>query len=237
MKHLALIVCLTSAPAFAQGTYVGASLTGDVLRSSGSESTGVPEMSQGGEALGFALRVGTPLGSIWGVEAEFSRPAEIDSEWTPRVVPLGQGIQWSSVGGLSPLGGVSVSAIEAQIFSPITYTIQSRQRNTTLSTGVWARQDLSSRISMAYSGGISFNRTEVETEFTFQSIRAPIPGLTIPVRQPAVTKTTSYGARPFVGIETRIAMTEHLYLAPAVRLHGLAGAWLVRPSVGLVWGF
>ncbi len=226
-----LLVLASAAPALAQRAYVGASLTGDLTRYSGSESEGVPDMSRGGEALGFALRVGTPLGSMWGVEAEFARPAEIETEWSPQIIPLDQPslVSGSLTGGI--IGGPLLGATETLILPPFsTYRIQTRQRNSTLSAGLWVRQYLSARVSMVYLGGVGFERTELETEVTYQPFISSR-------RSPVLTSSTLYGVRPFVGVESRIAMTDHLQLVPGVRLHGLEGGWLVRPSVGLAWAF
>jgi hypothetical protein len=46
-----------------------------------------------------------------------------------------------------------------------------------------------------------------------------------------------YGVRPFVGVESSMTLTERFYVLPGVRLHGLNGAWLIRPSVGVGWNF
>jgi len=239
-----LVACLlwlaSALPARAQGAYVGASLTGDLTRYSGSQSEGVPDMSRGGEAIGFALRVGTPLGSMWGVEAEFARPAEIETEWTPGFVPLSQtsGV-WSSIGDY-PVSGVypvDFDIITRQIYSPAIYRVQTRQRNTTLSTGLWARQDLSARVSLTYLGGAGFGRTETETEYHVQAFSGYRFDASSLLRAPSSIRTIAYGVRPFVGIESRIAMTDHLQLVPGMRLHALEGGWLLRPSVGLAWAF
>src|SRR5688500_5865962 len=87
---LTLAVISAAMPAFAQSTYVSASVTGDIVRFSGSEVAGINGTPGSGEAIGFALRVGTPLGTAWGVEAEFARPSEITTESRPDVIPLGQ---------------------------------------------------------------------------------------------------------------------------------------------------
>src|SRR5688572_31454070 len=42
----------------------------------------------GGEAIGFALRAGTRLGAVWGVEVEFARPSSIEDDNERGVVPL-----------------------------------------------------------------------------------------------------------------------------------------------------
>lgn len=66
--------------AFAQGACVSAAVMADVVRSTHSDSPALPDSEGGGEAIGFVLRAGTPLGAIWGIEVEFARPGGIDRE-------------------------------------------------------------------------------------------------------------------------------------------------------------
>src|SRR5215510_15239726 len=87
-KMLALLATLAAAQsAYAQGAYVSASLTGDVVRQNRVESAGFNQPT-GGEAIGFALRVGSEIGTRWGVELEYARPQEIENEFSPGIVPL-----------------------------------------------------------------------------------------------------------------------------------------------------
>ena len=250
MKRLALLFLACGGlhvPAYAQDTYVGASLTADVVRFSGPDDARPPELS-GGEAIGFALRLGTRVGTAWGVEAEFSRPAEIRHEGDLGVVPL------PGVGEFTftaPDGTVTVVP-DSLILPPRSYRVRTAYRDVTLSAGIWARQDLSTRFALVYTGGIGFHRTEREAEFRFDPIRfsdslftsGVIGGIPIIPRAPinfgpAVYEavSTQYTARPFAGVEARISMTERIDLVPGIRLHGLAGGLLVRPSVGLNWEF
>ena len=60
---MTLFLVLAPGSVFAQSTYVGAALVGDVLRSTHTEFAGGRDDSTDGEAIGFALRVGTPLGT------------------------------------------------------------------------------------------------------------------------------------------------------------------------------
>jgi hypothetical protein len=217
-----LVALGCAAPAGAQGTYVGAALTADIVRFSHSETRGTNEQ-RGGEAIGFALRVGTPLGSIWGVEAEFVYPSSIENESSPDVFPL---FPLPTVG---PIG----TSIESVIYPPISYQVRTAWRTSTLSTGVWARQGISERVALVYSGGAAFIRTRSDFEFIYTPPRQlgfiALPSTSI--------ETVHYSVRPFVGIGARIGMTEHLELVPAVRLQGLDGGMLVRPSIGLAWAF
>jgi hypothetical protein len=228
---LCLVVALVALgvwPASAQSTYVSAAIAGDVLRSTHSETVLGSDISRGGEAFGFALRVGTPLGSRWGVELEFARGGEIETDFTASI-PLASrvdAITWSSLVPGSPM---------TQLLSrPVSYSLRSAQRHNTLSTTVWMNQELSQRVSLVYLAGMGFYRSTSESEARFGILP---PELSIPGLLPTLLKTVSYGVRPLVGFEARIDLTEHVELVPGVRLHGLDNAWLVRPAVGLAWNF
>jgi hypothetical protein len=228
----ALLSTLGAAPLFAQSTYVGAAVVGDVLRSTHSESSLGRDVPAGGEAIGFALRVGTPLGSRWGVELEFTRPGEIETDFGG-AIPLVSSIESFAVTASTRApGGITLP----QLFpSPLPYRLQTTQRHSTLSTTVWFNQSLSPRISLVYLAGMGFNRTTYESASRFEILPA---GITLPAGFPTtVTKTVTYGVRPLAGFEARIGLTDHVDLVPGVRLQGLESAWLLRPAVGLAWEF
>ena len=233
---VALLLALAPASLFAQSTYVGASLVGDVLRSTHTESTVGPDNSTDGEAIGFALRVGTPLGSRWGIELEFTRPGGIESEFSGSI-PLASGIDALALTQISRVVPPGITL--PQIFPPIIpYTVRSTQRHSTLSTSDWFNQSLSPRISLVYLAGIGFYRATYESDSSFQIFPALPTISTVPTGFPSLTtKTVNYGVRPLVGFEARIKLTEHADLVPGIRLHGLENAWLLRPAVGLAWNF
>lgn len=226
---LMLAACVHQASA--QDTYVSASLTGDIVRFSASESVGVVDVTDGGEALGFALRVGTRLGPAWGVEAELARAGEIEHDAATGRFPV-------------PLDRISIAAPfpEPLIFPPIAYRVRTSYRNTMFSAAVWARQDFSVRVALVYTGGVGFHRSQREVEITVDRVGS-VPGLpgapelAILLPSPSVTKTTVYSARPFAGIEARVGMSDRLELVPGIRLHALEGGVLLRPSIGLGWVF
>ena len=230
-SHLCSVVVLVALgvwPVSAQSTYVSAAIVGDVLRGTHAETALGPDISQGGEAVGFALRVGTPLGSRWGVELEFTRGGEIDFDFSG-AIPLASrvdAITWSSLVPGSPM---------PQLLSrPVSLSLRSARRHNTLSTTVWMNQELSQRVSLVYLAGMGFYRNTFESEARFGILP---PELSIPGLFPTLSKTVSYGVRPLVGFEVRIDLTDHVELVPGVRLHGLDNAWLVRPAVGLAWKF
>jgi hypothetical protein len=224
-----LLASAMAAPVCAQGGYIGAFLVADVARFDQYDRTGRDD-SGSGEALGCALRLGTALSSRWGVELEFVRPGEITSEVVPEFLPL---LTPQPPITLSPsVPGLPTVPPESVIFPSYSYRFRTRQRNATLSTALWVRQEISPRFSLAYVGGVAFGRTSREVEVTFEPIRAiifPIP--------PSVSETTTYDVGPMVGVEGRIRMGGHVDLVPGLRLHGIEGGWLIRPALGLAWAF
>jgi hypothetical protein len=234
-----LAILAMATPAAAQGTYVSASLVGDIARFSHAETDGGADFSGSGEALGFALRLGTPIGSTWGVEAEFARPAEITQEGQPLFLPLASsGFSWSSstiVPGAT--GPTLLSPID--IF-PFGYTVRTSHRTTTFSTSAWVRQTFTNRIALVYLGGMAFVRTTQRTEASFLPRLTPFPelGLLPTILPPrSTTEFVDYGVRPLAGVDARIGLAEHVELVPSVRLTGLQNGWLIRPSIGLGWTF
>jgi hypothetical protein len=232
-----LLAVLSAGPAFGQSPYVGAALVGDVLRSTHSETTVGRDVPAGGESIGFALRAGVPLGSSWGVELEFTRPGEIETDFGGTPIPLAsraETLTWSS--GLP----ANVTQLLPQIFpQPVFYRLRSTQRHSTLSTTAWLKQDVSQRIALVYLAGMGFYRATYESESRFEILPAGIlpPGITAPLIFPTATKTVSYGVRPLAGFEAHIGLTDQVAIVPGIRLHGLENAWLVRPAIGIEFQF
>jgi hypothetical protein len=232
---------LTAAPVVAQGTYASAHLTGDLVRLDRVDIGGQSTASAGGEALGFALRLGTPIGRMWGAELDLTRPAVIETESTPDFLPLTAGaiglISTTGSGTAAPgtaVPGVVGGQLPIGPIVPSSYRIHSESRYTTLSTSVWAAQELSSRVSLVYLGGVGFHRSTFVTELTFER-RGLLPGLILPPT--TRSETLVHSVRPLAGFEARIGLTDHVQLVPGVRMHGIEGGWLIRPSVGLGWKF
>ena len=224
-----LLFGVLAPPAFAQGAYVGAFLVGEIVRldqyDSRAEDTG------NGESFGFALRLGSPIGAKWGVELEFVRPGEITSDQVPQIFPaIYELTAVQSIPGLPNQG-----RYDPLIFPPISYEFRSTQRRSTLSTSLWVRQEISSRVSMVYLGGVAFGRTSNEVEITYSFGRSTI--LPIPSIAPLVNESITYDVQPMVGVEGRIRMGGKVDLVPGLRLHGAQGGWLIRPAVGLSWNF
>jgi len=236
-RVLVLVVVLISLGAgrsAAQSAYVSGALVGDVLLSTHSETSLGGDIPSGGEAIGFALRVGTRLGSRWGVELEFTRAGEIETTFDGPI-PLasrdGTTVSWTS----TVPGALPNIDLLALLQRPVSYSLRTSQRHSTLSPTVWMNQELSRRVSLVYLAGMGFQRSTYESESRFDILLPP--GISIPSIMPASTKTVTYGVRPLAGIEARIALTEHADLVPGLRLHGLDNGWLLRPAVGLSWKF
>lgn len=212
LRGLVIVFFMGAGTAFAQSSpYVGASVVGDILRLSRTESV-ITESPDGGEAIGFAIRVGTPLGAAWGIEAEFARAAEIEEETSTLSLPI-----ITSPTILPPPGGFP------------TFSFTSTARNTTVSTSAWIRHDFAARSTLVYLAGLGFNRLERESGFDPRILQLTI--------LPYETRTIAYGVRPFVGLEARLALGERAQLVPGLRFHGIDGGWLLRPGIGLNWQF
>jgi hypothetical protein len=228
-----LLFGVLAPPAFAQGAYVGAFLVGEIVRLDQYDSRA--EDSGNGESFGFALRLGSPIGAKWGVELEFVRPGEITSDQVPQILPaIYQLTAVPSIPGLPNQGNY-----DPLIFPPISYEFRSTQRRSTLSTSLWVRQEISSRVSMVYLGGVAFGRTSNEVEITYTLGRSTILPtiLPLPPIPPLINESISYDVQPMVGVEGRIRLAGKVDLVPGLRLHGAQGGWLIRPAVGLSWNF
>jgi hypothetical protein len=224
-----LLFGVLAPPAFAQGAYVGAFLVGEIVRLDQYDSRA--EDSGNGESFGFALRLGSPIGAKWGVELEFVRPGEITSDQIPQIFPaIYELTAVPSIPGLPNQG-----QYDPLIFPPISYEFRSTQRRSTLSTSLWVRQEISSRVSMVYLGGVAFGRTSNEVEITYTFPRQTI--FPIPSIPPLINESIIYDVQPMVGVEGRIRMGGKVDLVPGLRLHGAQGGWLIRPAVGLSWNF
>jgi hypothetical protein len=222
-----LVVTMVAAPAFAQGSYIGAFLVADVVRLDKYDSTAGDNGN--GEALGFALRLGTPIRARWGVELEFVRPGEITTD-QPQILPLPAYYTITAERAVPGLPNVSPDA--SLVLPSYSFRFRSTQRRSTLSTALWVQQEISRRFSLAYVGGLAFGRTDAEVEVDYLPIRPTI--LPIPRSR---SESISYDIGPTVGVEGRIGMADQLDLVPSLRLHGFQGGWLIRPSLGLAWNF
>ena len=212
-----LLVVLTVATAHAQSPYVGGSLVGDVVRLSGSSDFG---STGSGEALGGALRVGTPLGERWGVDLEFARTGEIEAQPDIRILA-----------DAFPTIGPGVLIFPQP-------EISTRRQASTLTTMLWWQHDLGERFDLVYLGGAAFTRSDSQLtiEFPIIPLPSPIGGVPLPSRV-LDQESVSYSTGVAVGLDGRIWMTERLRLVPGLRLLTIPGGWVVRPAVGIQWVF
>jgi hypothetical protein len=223
---LLLVSVMMVAPAWAQSeTGVSAALVGDIIRHSGSRDV-FGAGSRDGEELGFSLRLDRALGTRWGVELEYVRGGEIESESSlfPALA--------TELGALTSLTSSSFSFVSSSsLILPRQSRSTVRDRLSTVSSLAWYRQAVGGRTSLVYSAGVAFGIAESEVTYSF--IGLPTQN-TIP---PTTSKYTSYSVNPIVGVDARISMTEHAALVPGLRVVGGNGAIIIRPSVGLRWQF
>jgi hypothetical protein len=219
------VLTLSAVPALAQGAYVSASVAGDLARYSNSTVDGLSAgQNSGSESIGFALRVGVPLGSAWGVEAEFVVAGEVESSLSPSLAALSYP-QLAFIPDLSLPYGIDIT--------------QTDQRSA-FSSLAWARQQLTGRSSLVYLGGVSFGRTATTTNIDYNFIQLPaIPGLSRPTILPPSQRFAGvfYDVHPVVGVEARIGLTDRIELVPGVRLTAVSSGLVIRPAVGLGWVF
>jgi hypothetical protein len=217
--------------AYAQSTYVGASVLADIARFN---SYGGDSETAGGEAFGGALRVGTAITDRWGLDLEFTRPGEIEQRNSfDYAVGLPLGIVGGTISSALPPGGMPIDI--GRISMPIPFSSTTTRRSTSLAVMPYVRQAIGSRADIVYLGGLAFLRTT--SRMSFGGGIRPLLGGVSRYEQTSVT----YGSAPAVGLDVRVMMTDSVRLVPGVRLlsvddNGQRG-WLARPSIGLQWAF
>jgi hypothetical protein len=173
------------------------------------------ETSADDAALGFNVRIGRELGERWGVELEFARTGEFESQ--------------ASIA----LPAVLRETLDLRVpFYGFDYKAERTQ--TMIAALAWVRQDLGERVELGYLGGISFNRVETEQEYTGPRILI-YPPISVPGYE-----SIDYGIGPEVGVEVAVkfgsaAVTSGIRLQSAIG--GTRGGWLIRPNVGMRWRF
>jgi hypothetical protein len=212
-----LLAVFAATTAAAQSPYVGGGIVVDIVRVSGSRDFGA---SGDGETVGGALRVGTSLGNRWGVDLEFARTGEIESQPDFRILA-------DAFPGISP--GLTIFPQPE---------ISTRRQSSVVTTTLWWRQELGERFDLVYLGGAAFTRAETQLRIDIPAFPIPLPigGVISPV-QLIEQEAVSYGTGVAVGLDGRIWMTEHLRLVPGLRLLTIPGGWVVRPAVGIHWVF
>ena len=235
---LALVALLSATAANAQAPYIGASANADVVRFSGAADE-LFDFNGNGEAFGWSVRAGVPLGERWGIDAEFVRGGKVTSDASfPIDIRPELPFPPSTVTGIpGNLGMLS--------FFPSSIDFSRRERFDTLSTTAWFRHDLTSRFALVYLGGLAFVRAEREVSLpSFSFVCAGglgIPNVCDDTIEPTIDRGVSYSAAPTVGIEAKIGITDRFSVVPGVRLlmvdpDGRRGL-MTRPSVGVQWKF
>jgi hypothetical protein len=234
-RLLVVIGVLCATPAFAQ-TYVAAVVGADLTKSYQSTTNGTTFPDGDGEVMSWGLRVGTALGSRWGVELEFNRPDELEMQNGPVIYaqPLSaaSAISWTSTaaGGVIDVSPTIFPAPEIRI----------DQRATTWNASAWVGKPLGARADLVVLGGLGFSRVVQNSEYVIGG--PPQLVARIPLAQRSYrTRTASYGVGPLVGVEARIHMSERLQLTPGVRVQSLGNdltqGLVLRPSIALGWMF
>ena len=232
MTRIAVVVAslLWAGAAWAQGAYVGGAVAAEVVRTSSTKSGGTTYDSGSGEAFAGAIRLGTFIAPRFGVELEYFRPGEIDSD-------AGGPIYLAASERVALSSGIGVPYLPDSTF-PSILSQSTRIRVSTTSALLTARQPLGGRIELVYLGGVGFSRVVREIEYGFARLALPVAPA-FPVSYS--TRTTQYAAGPVVGVEVRAGMTEHAQLVAGLRVHTLGQSvvdgWMIRPSVGLAWKF
>lgn len=216
-----LIACFV-ATAQAQSGYIAGSLSADIGRTGSVDQTDLPGT---GEALSFSLRAGGAITPRFGVEFDFTRPSEIETDQTPDV-RIYANLPVSVLTALSPALDTILPSIPT-----FDYTIHTTQRTTTYTAAAFARQDIRPRLALVYLGGIAFGRVEQKTSTSF-AFPMPLASIYPPSYE---TRTVDYAAGPMGGFEARVGLTENVEVVPGVRMLGLAGGWIIRPAVGISW--
>jgi len=220
-RFLVLAGILIATPALAQSTYVAGAIGADVARVSHAEGNVYQEASPAGfDVPSGALRVGTSIGSGWGVELEFVRSGRSTGDMMI-AYPLAR----AAVPVLDPLPPVSIGSP-----LPIAYRPEIRQRQTSVDVAAWARRPAGSSVDLVFLGGVALTRGRTDiTQSIVTGGRA--------ILQPFRSTYIEYATRPLVGMEARIAMTARLRLVPGIRVQGMVDGWIARPSVALAWFF
>lgn len=230
-----LVSVLFATHAFGQ-TYVTAALSADLTKSNESTTNGTTFPDGDRDSIGWGLRVGTTLGSQWGVELEFHRSGELETQNGPIILeqfPLSRPSAFPQSSALPRFVEAGIAIFPAP-------EIHTDQRNTTWNTSAWFSRPLGARADMVFLGGLGFYRVVQNTEYSFGGSRRQ-PDLRPFEQRSFRTRTINYGVGPLVGAEARIHMTDHLELTPGFRVQSLGSdlgrVLLLRPSVALRWTF
>jgi hypothetical protein len=179
-------------------------------------------------------------GTFLGVKRFSGDPTEgiLDGEATGAALAVGTSIgsRWDLQVGLDVTGFSRTRRPRDVTFQRDTITLTSVAENQVLSVATLLRFRSAphGRVRLGYLGGLSFVR--LHRKFHTDAPDGTPAGLI-----PRPDEKVDYSAAPTVGIDARIAVTEHLSVIPGVhacvfRFADESGL-LVRPRVGVRWAF
>lgn len=235
MRVIVVLMCvLGAAPAAGQSTSVGVTANWDVARFTRVDVDddvflGTVPDSLDGEALGFGVSVRRGIGRNWGVALEFSRSGEIESRSSRRIGPVRTGGTTfiPSLPGLTQIPGTFP-------IPDFEFVLDTEQQHQTFAALAWVRHDVTDRVDLSYTGGITFARSEIERDFTITD-----PRLAIFIAPPDLS-TVQFGVGATAGVDLDVELTDHTALTGAMRLQSVnigPSGWFIRPSVGVRWTF
>jgi len=168
---------------------------------------------------GGSIRGRTTLAQNWGVDLEFARSAEFETQ---------------------PDVGILQTASLIPEILPFP-AVTNRQQLSTLTTTLWWRQELSERLQLIYLGGAAFTRTSNSFSYSFvrftPSFTGSFGGVTLlPEPQFVSFESVFFDAGVVAGMDARIG-TDRLRFVPGVRILTVGEGWVVRPSAGVQWAF
>src|SRR6266545_7109997 len=120
----------------AQSPYVAATIGADVSRVSHADSNLYSSPSNDAEVLSGSLRVGSSLGTNWGVELEFVRSGRSHQSQFPIVSLLAGGV---NIGSVAPIVAGGVSPVGIPISSIVNFQTDVRSSHSDLDAVLWAR--------------------------------------------------------------------------------------------------
>lgn len=201
-----------------------------LLTCAGSAAAQTP-MSESGYVTG---------GAFVGVKRFSGDPAEatLDGTTTGGTLAVGTSIgpRWDLQVGLDVTGFSRTQRSRDITFQRRTITLTSVTENQALSVATLLRfrSAAHGRVRLGYLGGLSFVRLH-------RRFRTDAPDGTPAGLIPRSEARVDYSAAPTVGIDARIAMTEHLAVIPGIhacvfRFADESGL-VVRPRIGIRWAF
>ena len=236
-----MFVVACSATASAQDAgYVAGAAFADIRQFGGPANRTSPfgdEFSQDATGVGGSIRIGTWVHPRWTLEAGADVTSRTSQTATGPVIA---------------------------IYPPVPpLELKTSTRFVSVSTMVGFHSPAGRRVRFGYLAGFSFMRTTYTTEvsgiglpaFVFEQLGLPYAEFSLgsansPIRLPSLTlpssalKSTRNSGALTLGFEAAINVTERIAVVPEIRATtfstspaGTDGVFLIRPGVGVRWGF